>query len=85
MNGRIIPESQRAVYRTLGGTPHLDANYTVYGEIVQGIAMVDTIAALATSPADRPLEDIRMEVTVLKKSEARKLEKRRLGLKNSPL
>ncbi len=85
MNGRIIPGSQRAVYKTLGGTPHLDGNYTVYGEIVQGLAMVDAIASVATSPANRPVEDIRMEVTILKKSEARKLEKRRLGLKNSPL
>lgn len=85
MNGRIIPESQRRIYKSLGGTPHLDGNYTVYGEIVQGLAMVDAIASVATSPANRPLEDIRMEVTILKKSEARKLEKRRLGLKNSPL
>lgn len=85
MNGRIIPESQRRIYKSLGGTPHLDGNYTVYGEIVQGLAMVDAIASVATSPANRPLEDIRMEVTILKKSEARKLEKRSLGLKNSPL
>ncbi len=85
MNGRIIPESQRRIYKSLGGTPHLDGNYTVYGEIVQGLAMVDAIASVATSPANRPLEDIPMEVTILKKSEARKLEKRRLGLKNSPL
>lgn len=85
MNGRIIPESQRRIYKSLGGTPHLDGNYTVYGEIVQGLAMVDAIASVATSPANRPLEDIRMEVTILKKSEARKLEKRRLGLKKSPL
>ncbi|MEJ7691961.1 peptidylprolyl isomerase [Daejeonella sp.] len=85
MNGRVIPESQRAVYKTLGGTPHLDGNYTVYGEIVQGITMVDTIASVATSPDNRPVEDIRMEVSVLKKSEARRIEKRRLGIKNSPL
>ncbi|SKB72470.1 peptidylprolyl isomerase [Daejeonella lutea] len=85
MNGRIIPESQRTVYKTLGGTPHLDGNYTVYGEIVQGLEMVDTIASVVTSPDNRPLEDIRMEVTVLKKSEARKLEKRKMGIKNSPL
>ncbi|MES3018858.1 MAG: peptidylprolyl isomerase [Bacteroidota bacterium] len=85
MNGRIIPESQRAVYKTLGGAPHLDGNYTVYGEVVQGLALIDTIASVATSPANRPVEDISMEISILKKSEARKLEKRRLGLKNSPL
>lgn len=85
MNGRFIPDSQRAVYKTLGGTPHLDGNYTVYGEIVQGLTMVDTIAAVATSPTNRPVEDIRMDVTILKKSEARKLEKKKPDLKNSPL
>jgi len=85
MNGRFIPNPQREVYKNFGGTPHLDGNYTVYGEIVQGLAMVDTITNVATSAADRPVEDIKMEVTILKKSEARKLEKRKLGLKNSPL
>ncbi|WP_411273585.1 peptidylprolyl isomerase [Daejeonella sp.] len=85
MNGRFIPDSQRAVYKTLGGTPHLDGNYTVYGEIVQGLAMVDSIVSVATSTGNRPVEDIRMEVSVLKNGEARKIEKRKLGLKRSPL
>ena len=85
MNGRFIPESQRAVYKILGGTPHLDGNYTVYGEIVQGLAMVDTIASVAASATNRPVEDISMEVSILTNSEARKLEKRRLGLKNNRL
>ena len=76
MNGRIIPESQRKVYKELGGTPHLDQNYTVYGEVVKGIEMVDTIAAIKTGTADRPLEDVSMMVSVLKKREARKLEKK---------
>lgn len=85
MNGRHIPDSQKAIYKTLGGTPHLDGNYTVYGEIVQGISMVDTIASVATSPTDRPIENIPMEVTILSKREARKLEKRTPGLKNNAL
>ena len=46
MENRVIPESQRKVYKELGGTPHLDQNYTVYGEVVKGIEMVDTIAAV---------------------------------------
>jgi peptidyl-prolyl cis-trans isomerase B (cyclophilin B) len=46
--------------------------------------MVDTIAAVKKSPTDRPLEDISMEVSLLKKGEARKLEKK-LGLKNNTL
>ena len=85
MNGRLIPDSQRAIYKTLGGTPHLDGNYTVYGEIVQGFVMVDTIASVVTSASNRPSDDISMEVSILTKSETRKLEKRRLGLKNNPL
>ncbi len=84
MNNRIIPESQRKVYKELGGTPHLDQNYTVYGEVVKGMEMIDTIAAVKKSPSDRPLEDVSMEVSVLKKGEARKLEKK-LGLKNNML
>lgn len=85
MNGRPIPNSQREVYKTTGGTPHLDGNYTVYGEVVQGIEMIDAIASLSTNAMNRPLENISMEVSVLKNREARKIEKRKLGLKNSPL
>ncbi len=84
MNGRPIPQSQREVYRTIGGTPHLDGNYTVYGEVVQGLELIDTIAGIQTASGDRPVEDIRMEVSVLKRGEARRLEKK-LGLKNNLL
>lgn len=83
LKGRKIPVSQREIYKTLGGIPHLDQNYTVYGEVVKGIEMIDAIAAVKTGPADRPLEDVRMEVTLLKKKEASKLEKI-LGLAAKP-
>ncbi|WP_423146694.1 peptidylprolyl isomerase [Rubrolithibacter danxiaensis] len=75
LQGRKIPVWQREVYKKVGGTPHLDQNYTVFGETVKGINMIDSIAAVPTNTADRPLEDIKMEVSVLKKREARKLEK----------
>jgi len=84
MNGRIVPESQRRVYKELGGTPHLDQNYTVYGEVVSGIEMIDAIAELKTGPSDRPVEDVSMMVSVLKKGEARKIEKK-LNLKHNTL
>lgn len=84
MNNRVIPESQRKIYKELGGTPHLDQNYTVYGEVVKGIEMVDAIASVQKSATDRPLEDIKMEVSLLKKKEAKKIEKQ-LGLKNNTL
>lgn len=70
-----IPEWQRQVYKTIGGTPHLDRNYTVFGEVVKGLEMVDNIAAEPTGKGDRPVTDVKMTVTILKKREAKKLEK----------
>jgi len=63
MNGRKIPRAQREVYKTIGGTPHLDQGYTVYGEVVKGLDVIDKIAAVQTSKAqdrDRPLQDVRI-------------------------
>ena len=63
LNGRKIPLEQRQVYKTIGGIPHLDQGYTVYGEVVKGLDVVDKIAAVQTSKAqdrDRPLEDVRI-------------------------
>jgi cyclophilin family peptidyl-prolyl cis-trans isomerase len=63
LNGRKIPVSQREVYKTIGGTPHLDQGYTVFGEVVKGLEVVDKIAAVQTSKAqdrDRPLQDVRI-------------------------
>jgi len=73
-----IPEWQRQVYKTIGGTPFLDRNYTVYGEIVQGLDMVDKIAALTVDRNNRPNQDVKMEITILEKREAKKLEKQLL-------
>ena|SRR5438876_4462662 len=61
LGGRKIPPEQREVYRTIGGTPHLDQNYTVFGEVVRGLDIVDKIAAVQTSKGndrDRPLQDV---------------------------
>lgn len=55
-----IPEEHREVYKSLGGTPHLDQNYTVFGEVISGIEVVDSIAAVPTSELDRPLKDVRI-------------------------
>lgn len=69
LKGRKIPAEQRAVYKTIGGTPHLDQNYTVFGEVVRGMNVVDNIAATPTSqqPADRPVEDVRIVKATLVK------------------
>jgi cyclophilin family peptidyl-prolyl cis-trans isomerase len=55
-----IPEAHREVYRTIGGTPHLDQNYTVFGEVIAGLNIVDSIAAVPTSSLDRPMVDVRI-------------------------
>ncbi len=53
-------------YTTIGGTPHLDGGYTVFGEVVEGLDVVDKIAAAQTAPGDKPLVDIKMTMKVLK-------------------
>jgi cyclophilin family peptidyl-prolyl cis-trans isomerase len=63
LNGRKLPTAHREVYKTLGGTPHLDQNYTVFGEVVKGLDIVDSIASVPTSQGtdkDRPLQDVRI-------------------------
>jgi len=52
------PEEQREVYKTLGGAAHLDQNYTVFGEVISGMDIVDKIATTETNTRDRPTEDI---------------------------
>ena len=74
LNGRKIPAEQREVYKTIGGTPHLDQSYTVYGEVVIGLEVIDKIAAVQTSRAqdrDRPLQDVRIIKAMLIKRKRR--------------
>ena len=59
-------EAQREVYKTLGGTPHLDKNYTVFGEVVGSTALIDAIAAVQTDAYNRPVEDQRMKISIKK-------------------
>lgn len=61
----VIPEDHRAVYRSMGGTPHLDQNYTVFGEVVQGMDVIDKIAAAETNDSNRPILDIKIITTKL--------------------
>ena len=58
----VSPEKIKA-YTTVGGAPHLDGDYTVFGKVIKGLEVIDIIAAVQKS-GDRPLEDIRMFVTV---------------------
>lgn len=56
---RLTPE-QRAAYTTEGGTPHLDGQYTVFGEVVSGMDVIDKIEKVPTGAGDRPREDVRI-------------------------
>lgn len=55
---------QIETYTSLGGTPFLDTQYTVFGEVVDGLDVIDKIASQPTLPGDRPVEDIRMTMTL---------------------
>ena len=56
---------QRQLYREIGGAPFLDNDYTVFGEVVEGMEVIDKICSVPTSRADRPTEDIKMEIKIL--------------------
>lgn len=75
---RKIPPSQRTVYKTIGGTPHLDQDYTVFGEIVEGMEVAEAINSVSTDKNDVPLKSVVFNPVVLTKKEASKL---RMALK----
>ena len=56
---------QRKTYADIGGTPHLDNNYTVFGEVIEGLEVIDKIAGSKTDKNDRPKENIRMKITII--------------------
>lgn len=60
VRGKQWTPEQKETYRTLGGTPFLDMDYTVFGEVVEGLDVVDAIAAVPTLPGDRPVSDVRI-------------------------
>ena len=60
-------DEQRQVYKTLGGTPHLDYAYTVFGQVIDGFDVIDAIAATPTDNRDRPLVDVKLiNISILK-------------------
>jgi cyclophilin family peptidyl-prolyl cis-trans isomerase len=68
LGGQKIPAVRREVYKTVGGIPHLDDNYTVYGEVIEGIDVIDKIAAVPTARMARPVDDVRIiSATLIKR------------------
>jgi cyclophilin family peptidyl-prolyl cis-trans isomerase len=63
--GAFYTGEQIQTYQQLGGTPNLDTEYTVFGEVIDGIEVIDKIAAVKTAPGDRPVEDVKMTITIL--------------------
>lgn len=59
-------EKQKEIYQTIGGAPHLDGSYTVFGEVTSGIEVVDAIAKVKTDKNNRPINDIPMKIRVVK-------------------
>jgi peptidyl-prolyl cis-trans isomerase B (cyclophilin B) len=59
-----LTDEQMKMYSTIGGTPHLDGQYTVFGEVEEGLDVVDMIQGTATGRADRPVDDIEMRIVV---------------------
>ncbi len=70
INAKVKPfkysPAQREIYKTIGGVPHLDQGYTVYGEVIEGMDVIDKIGAVQTAPGDRPVTDVRMTMKVIK-------------------
>jgi peptidyl-prolyl cis-trans isomerase A (cyclophilin A) len=65
--GHTFTSQQRQVYKTIGGAPHLDGSYTIFGEVLSGIGVVDEISKVEVGREFRPVKDIRVrKVTVLR-------------------
>ena len=64
--GLKFSPKQKEAYSTVGGTPHLDNAYTVYGEITEGLSVIDAIAAVKTGQNDRPVKDVVMSMELIR-------------------
>lgn len=60
-----FPQEHKTVYKTIGGAPHLDTQYTVFGEVIEGLDVIDKIAEVNTNADDRPLRDVRIKKVLI--------------------
>ncbi len=65
-SGKTFSEEQQKAYSSVGGTPHLDGDYTVFGQIADGFDVIDKIAAVKTGQADKPVKDVKMTIEIIK-------------------
>ncbi len=63
--GYAYSDEQIEIYSTIGGTPHLDGSYTVFGEVIEGLDVIDKIAAVKTGPGDKPVKDVTMSIKII--------------------
>ena len=63
--GKTFSPQQRESYKTVGGTPHLDNDYTVFGEVVEGLEVIDKIAAVLCDSNNRPKKDVKMRISII--------------------
>jgi cyclophilin family peptidyl-prolyl cis-trans isomerase len=71
---RVFTDAQKQVYKTIGGTPHLDGNYTVFGQVIDNLWVIDSVATQRRDGNNRPLKDIAMKITC-KKMRKKKITK----------
>ena len=71
---RTFTDEQKQVYKTIGGTPHLDGNYSVFGQVIDNLWIIDSIAIQSRDGNNRPLKDIAMKITC-KKMRKKKISK----------
>lgn len=63
--GFTYTEQEKEIYRTVGGAAFLDGQYTVFGQVVEGLDVIDKIAVVQTDSRDRPVQDVKMKIVLL--------------------
>ena len=74
--GKVFSATQRQAYKTVGGTPHLDGDYTVFGEVIEGLEIVDKIAAVETGRMDVPVSPVTITSVTIEKGCEKACEKK---------
>ncbi|MCB0804271.1 MAG: peptidylprolyl isomerase [Bacteroidales bacterium] len=64
-SGVAYTDEQIETYTTIGGYPPLDGSYTVFGEVIEGMDVIDKIAAVKTGPGDKPVQDVTMSIKII--------------------